>query len=228
MTGITFKTVQKDQPKNDTVIIVGGGRSLTDFDFNRLRNLGYIIAVNDSGKIVTFADAWFTLDPWGLNGPQLPPTSFRGLLYAAVPDDFGTPKAYYDNHRVAMTNMRIRYLHRLVPANSISVSSSDRYRAGLSEDDGCINTGNSGYGALNLAYHLRPKRVLLLGIDGDIGYYYTKTTQNRRLTNLPEMFASAKPQLEKNGIEVINGSINSAVTAFPRMSIDDALRVLGE
>lgn len=223
MKGITWGRVTRSDAQ-DTVIIVASGPSLTGFNFERIRGKGHIIAVNGSGNSVPFGDSWFTLDPWGIGpkGQQLP-TKFAGRLYAAVPEDFATPNAQAANHRV-MSNPEITYLHRLRQHNHVGVSSETAYKIGLSEDSSCISTGNSGYGALNLAYHLRPKKIILLGIDGSIGYHYTKSSTNRPLTYLPQMFESTVEQMQRAGIEVINGSLNSAITCYPRMSVDDALK----
>lgn len=219
--GINWGRVNPEDVKNN-IIIVGSGKSLTGFDFERLRGLGTIIAVNDAAKSIPFADMWFTLDPWGLHGPQLPPV-FSGKFYAAVPEDFGTMNAHTKDHR-HKPDHRITFLHRLRSHNRVGVSSETAYKVGLSEDTSCINTGNSGYGALNLAYHFRPKKILILGIDGTMGYFYTNNTCNRPLTHLPAMFQSAKPQLDKAGIELINGSLHSEIAAYPRYTIDDALK----
>lgn len=220
-TGIKWGRVNPDDV-TDNIIIVGSGKSLIGFDFNKLRGLGTIIAVNGAGESVPFAHYWFTLDPWGLNGPQIP-QNFNGKLFAAVSEDYGTPKAQVVEHRVN-PDPRVTFLHRLRSHNLIGVSSETAYKEGLSEDTSCINTGNSGYGALNLAYHFRPKKILLLGIDGTMGYFYTKDQSNRPLTYLPTMFESAVPQLTKAKIKVINGSVNSAVTAFPRFTVQESLK----
>jgi hypothetical protein len=195
----------------DRIIIIGGGRSLKGFNFGRLhRQDCFIIAVNDSGQHVPFAHAWFTLDPWGLYGPQLPDLKFKGQLYAAVPEDFGTPRAAMRGHRMEPT-ASIKYLRRLTN------------EGGLCEDPSGIYTGNSGYGALGLAYHMKPKKVLLLGIDGDFGYYYPSHKTNNNLAHLPELFEASLPQLRRNNIHVINGSPNSSVTCFPRQTPDYAV-----
>jgi hypothetical protein len=221
MNGITWGSVA-GKGAHEKVIIVASGRSLEGFDFERLRGLGTIIAVNGAGSSVPFADMWFTLDPWGLHGPQLP-VNFRGQKYAAVSEDFGRDYAVVAEHR-KVPAPNITFLHRLRQHNLAGVSSETAFKKGLSEDNSCINTGNSGYGALNLAYHLRPKKILLLGIDGGMGYFYTKDSSNRPLTYLPEMFDSSLPQLQEAGIEVINGSINSAIKTFPRFTVSDALK----
>lgn len=195
------------------IVIIGSGRSLSGFDFNRLRNQDcFIIAVNGSGESVPFADAWFTLDPWGLQGPQLP-LGFEGQLYAAVPEHYGTIYAQGRDHQTEPT-ADIKYLQRLP------------YEGGLCEDPWAIHTGNSGFGALGLAYHMRPKKILLLGIDGDIGYYYTTHKRNRNLDHLPRIFKESIPQLKKRGIRVINGSPHSTVSCFTRYGPDYGLDLL--
>lgn len=196
------------------VVIIGGGQSLKKFNFELLRNQDcFIIVVNESGKHVPFADAWFTLDPWGLTGKQLPNEDFNGQLWAAVPEHYGTQQARARNHRDVPT-APIKYLNRLL------------YGGGLSEDPKSIYTGNSGFGALGLAYHMRPKSILLLGIDGDKGYYYPSKTTNRDLAHLPRIFEDSLPQLWKHNIRVINGSPHSTVTCFPRHTPEFGLKIL--
>ena len=195
----------------ERIAIIGGGRSLIGFNFGLLHHEDcFIITINESGKHAPFAHAWFTLDPWGLYGPQLPGRFFKGQLYAAVPEDFATPEAKIKSHTMRPT-ANIKYLKR-------------QFGEGLSEDPTVIHTGNSGFGALGLAYHMRPKKILLLGIDGDSGYYYTTSKVNNDLSHLPELFESTIPQLKYNNISVINGSPNSSVTCFSRYTPHYALR----
>ena len=216
--------------QHDTVIIVCTGPSLKNYNLSTLNGKGYIIAVNDAGKYLPFADAWFTIDPWGcgIHGSQYP-QSFHGQLFAAVPEDYGTGSAKSIDHRVE-ANPNISYLHR-IPFHSVPISQitdADYFNWGLNDDAGSINTGNSGFGALNLAYHMRPKRVVLLGIDGTKGYFYDEAKVTRSLHHLPKIFSSALPQLQAAGIEVLNGSQYSVVSCFKRYSlasIDKQLRL---
>lgn len=206
----------KPQPNVKNIIIIGGGRSLQGFKFDQLRGQDcFIITVNGSGNVVPFADAWFTLDPWGLQGPQLPRNDKweGGQLYAAIPEHYGTVYAVGRNHRDPPT-ADIRYLQRIP------------YEGGLCDDPWAIHTGNSGFGALGLAYHMRPEKVLLLGIDGDIGYHYTSMKRNKNLDHLPRIFNDSLPQLRERGIRVINGSPNSTVDCFTRYTPDYGLELL--
>lgn len=227
MSGIRWGKVQPTAGL-DTIIIVASGNSVRYIDTNVVRHMqqsgAHIIAVNGAAEVYNFSDSWFTLDPWGLHGPQLP-KPFSGKLYAAVPDDFGTPSARSTQHRV--TPMPgITFLHRLQSHNYTMTSSDSAYVLGLSEDQSCISTGNSGYGALNLAYHMRPKKIYLLGIDGGIGYFYTTKSKNRPLKSLEILFNSASSQLLERGIEVINVSPESVVKCFPKMHQKDFNKLL--
>jgi hypothetical protein len=199
--------------QHDNIIIVCGGRSLSKFDFSLIKDLGTIIVVNTSFTVVPFADYWFTLDITGVQQPTS--SNFSGKLYAAVPQTYGT------QNQVVTKN--ITYLHRLISHNDPTISSESAYVTGLSEDNGCINTGNSGFGAFGLAYHMKPKKILILGMDGDIGYHYTDTRKNRPLTYLPLLMNSTVAQINKANIKVINGSINSSITAYPKYCLSEAL-----
>lgn len=222
MNGIQWGKVDHPEKIND-VVIVCSGSSLTEIDLTKLKSKScFIITVNGAGNSIDFADAWFTLDPWGLAGPQLP-SKHTGKLYAAVPEDFGTNYARCKQHRCRPPR-NVTFLHRLMGSNMINDTTS--HKLGLSEDKSCINTGNSGYGAINLAYHLRPKRIVILGMDAGMGYFYTKEKTNRTLNVLPQLCASAVPQLNAAGIEVINGSQISKVKCFPTMSPTEAIGIL--
>ena len=225
MGGIQWGRVSPDL-KATKIVIVGSGTSLKGFDFNRLnRDDYYTISINDSVKGVPFANAWFTLDPWGLEGPQLPKEPFAGKLFAAVPQDYGRRDAKNPAHRV-VPKREITYLQRLISNNLEEQQSTDMaFLLNLAEDVRCISTGNSGYGAFNIAYHLRPQKILLLGLDAGMGYFYTPSKSNRPLSYLPRMFNSTQKQIEEANIEVINGSKNSKILTYPRFSIDEALEL---
>jgi hypothetical protein len=75
---------------------------------------------------------------------------------------------------------------------------------------------------------MKPKKILILGMDGDIGYHYTASKKNRPLTYLPLLMESTIPQIDHCGIKVINGSYNSNITAYPRHFINDALDEFSE
>lgn len=216
--GVKWSKIEPIEQK--IIIIVCTGPSLEGFDFNLIKNSDYyVIAVNDAAKYVPFAHAWFTLDPWGLTTTQIP-RNCKSKLYAAIPEDYGTEDAKITNHKV-IPNRNIHYLHRIPHSTNEYHRIREYHIVGLNEDPSCIMTGNSGYGALNLAYHMYPEKVIYLGLDASSGYFFDKNKATRSLLHLNDMFASAIPQLTKRGIEVINASEDSNVKCFPRCNPTD-------
>jgi len=201
----------------ETVIIVASGPSLIRFPFTRLRDKGFVIAVNDAHKAVPWAHAWVTVDTIKMNTRF--PKIFNGQTYAAVPADFGQVDAKFSCDRFPP------------PPGLQCLLRVDQ--DGLDEDPKRLSGINSAFGALNFAYHMRPKRIVLFGVDAKYLnlYFYglrrqTSQIAEERLRRLPELFASAVPQLTDRGISVINASFASAVRCFPRMRPLEALRVL--
>ena len=95
---------------------------------------------------------------------------------------------------------------------------------GLGED--CLHYGgNSGYQAVNLAYLLGAKTILLLGFDmfgthyfGEHKYGLNNDSPYKRFI---ESFCTIN--VKKHNIEVINCSRQSALEYFPRTTIDKVL-----
>ncbi len=103
---------------------------------------------------------------------------------------------------------------------------------GLSRSRALIHEGaNSGYQAIDLALSvLGFRRVILLGFDckGSTGKtHFFGRHEDRGIPDrpdygdLPQYFAQMRP--ERYGLEVINCTADTALTCFPRCSIDDAL-----
>lgn len=89
------------------------------------------------------------------------------------------------------------------------------YRSGdgLSLDPTTIRTGgHGGYQAVNLAVHFRPRRIVLIGYDAS-GHF----------ADYNEYYRSLIAPLADLGIEIVNASRVSAIDAFPRVTLADAL-----
>lgn len=212
--------------KFDKVVIVGGGESLKDFDFNRLKNFnGAIIAVNHSVEHMDRADFWITVDPMYQGKPQSPMLNMRKdcKYYCAFPDLDKIPKG----EAIHYTKVKgVHYLERIVPEDGV-------YK--LQEDRNKITTGDSCFGALGLAYHFRPKLIVILGVDlygyghwFDTSFPYNlhkvpedKFTEYKR--RLQDYYATAKEQLDAKGIKVINGSMKSELKCFRRTTPELAI-----
>ena len=125
-----------EPPYWGTVAIVGGGPSLIDFDYERLRG-ATVLAVKRAIFNIPWADAGFGLGDWP---DKLASVSSR--IYWAVPDGRRTP---------APENMTL--LRR-------------RDGQDVSDDPGEVyGGGTSGFGAFQIALHKRAKRIVLFGFD---------------------------------------------------------------
>lgn len=104
---------------------------------------------------------------------------------------------------------------------------------GLSTKPGVINTGgNSGFQVVGLAHQAEAARIILLGYDmgrtGGKSHWHGDHPKGLGNGNNFKVwvrrFARMAPGLVAAGIEVVNASRVSALTCFPRMSLQDALR----
>lgn len=104
---------------------------------------------------------------------------------------------------------------------------------GLSFDpERTVSGSNSGYQAINIAVHFGGVRVLLLAYDmkwgpkGKIHHHEDHKGRNPGQDNLARwatIFNKMIPDLKKAGVEVINCSRETAITAFPRARLEDVL-----
>jgi len=197
--------MQFSSVKNRAEKIIIVGSSWEAVNFRPLE--GYsVIAVNSAIEITRgHTDFWFTLDYSNSNLEIMRNKQFRCEYFCAVQEDF---QRYMGRRREAIPK-DVRYMLRVAGANPI------RCNYGLQEDKNKVSTGNSAYGALNLAYHMEPKEIVLLGISGD----------NKRkfdgkkcydLSHLPDLFSSAVQQLENKGIVVYNANEDSRLDCFIR------------
>lgn len=200
------------------VIIVGSGPSVAEIDPGDILNANaHVIAVNGAIEWLNSADSWFTLDPSADNLKRMNNPIHSVNYYAAVDQRSWNkiPKHVTKLQRLSNPPIRIK----------TNFNSPEYWfkrwgcKKGLAENRTCINTGNSAYGALGLAYHWRPSKILLLGVDGDKKSRVTGDGPCKfSLTHLPVLFKHAKQQLDKNHIRLINASPSSLITCFPRVS----------
>lgn len=107
---------------------------------------------------------------------------------------------------------------------------------GLSRTPGVVHSGhNSGYQTVNLAYLLGARRILLAGYDMQRTYGLSHWhgdhpgVLNRGLnTSLwLENFNRLAPDLVQAGVDVVNCSIETALTCFPRGDLQICLSTSG-
>ncbi len=104
---------------------------------------------------------------------------------------------------------------------------------GLSTKSNFIHFGsNSGFQALNLAYLIGYRRLLLLGYDMRVaegkkhffGDHPQPLNRNSSYTNFAKRFEPVAKQQEALEFEVINCSPGSALNCFTKMDIKEALK----
>lgn len=202
----------------ERVAIVGTGPSMAGASLRFPPSVS-VIAVNAAVELLeeppTF---WFTLDTSPSNRlfmrNQLPGT----IYYAAVYDNFGTPEIL-PKYNQDPPEPNVTYLRRIVGKGK------NFSTPGLSEDPTGIHVGNSGYGALGLAYLMGATRIALFGIDGH-GKYAKRPGRPRRVDHLAWLFATAVQQIRERGVEMVVASTISKVRSWPQMGHEEAIRWL--
>lgn len=109
-----------------------------------------------------------------------------------------------------------------------------RLGGGLCREPGVVHAGdNSGYQLLGLLYHAGVRRVVLLGYDmkygpNDKSHWHGDHPPKLRSFPMWEKQTRNFNELARDlskpyGMEVVNASRDTAITAFPRVGLSDAL-----
>lgn len=200
--------ISKVEPiwQGETVYIIGGGPSLKDFMWDGLRGKKSI-AINKAFYTYPNADVLYWTDGRFYNWYKEDIDKFKGLKYTITP-------AY--------------------PGISQDINVLKRgQKLGLEKEKDTLSHGNNGgYAAINLAFHLGAKRIILLGYDmGNDGtkshfhegYPTHPTGEQVYKSQFIPAIESLAPLLKNAGIEIYNASMVSKLTAFPKISFEKAL-----
>jgi hypothetical protein len=187
-----------------TVVVAGSGPSLTKGDLDFVRGRVPVVVVSRTYQLAPWADLLFSMESiwWEAYKPEFPGAKFSPSV---IPP----------------------WIYRGV------TSIYSKEGAGFSLDPGYIHEGCSGFGAINLALLMGARRIILLGFDckssggkrhffGDHVAGLSNPTEGEYRRWL-EHYEGALPSLARAGVEVINCGRDTAITAFPRMTIEEAL-----
>lgn len=195
----------------ETVFILGCGPSLEKTPVEKLRGKGRIIAINDS----------FIRAPWA------------DVLYFA-------DKPFWTQYQAQIRTMFYgKYLVTLDNQIEGVKTLKNTGEQGLETDPCGLRTGgNSGYQAINLAYHFGVSRIILLGLDMSCAGHkihwrerggrpqtvhgYTQTIDHHMLPNFPTL---VQP-LQEAGVAVVNATPNSRLKVWPYLSLYDVVKNL--
>ena len=190
-----------------TIVCLGGGPSLTPEDIDTCRSAGaLLLAISDTYRLAPDAIAVFASDKkwwlWHLDALEHP-----GLKFMLPPSG----------------DVRLRPVTVLRRAGQIGVELEDR---------GALRSGgHSGYAGINLAAHLvgPGSRILLLGYDlqatgGQHHWFGDHPDKSHpRYDHWPPIYQTALAPLAAANITLINCSRETAITAVPRVPLDEAL-----
>lgn len=169
-----------------------------------MRGKARVVAVNDAYRLAPWADLLYACD-------------YRWWTWHPGARQFAGIKATY-SETAAREWPDIKWVR------------GERNTKGLSTDPGKINCGqNSGYQAINIAYLLGARKIILLGYDmkpaADRAHWFgehpNRIRSNYRawLTN----YQTIADQLPALGLTVINATPGSALRCFPLQPLEQAL-----
>lgn len=224
------------RPDCDKVVIVGTGPSLKTIDKSTIKDILYPFIQCDSNKVIAVNGAldylnkscitdFFTLDPSKSNLIRMRDCpNYIDIHFAKDYAKRVTMPSYIKTYERISSQCSPMYLNRIEGSGPEYWLRRLRCKTGLAEDPKKIHTGNSLYGALGLAYHWRPKKILILGLDANkeprvSGEGPCLTS----LEHLPLLFSTSLTQLNANNIQVVNASPNSSVGCFRRESVSKGL-----
>lgn len=196
-----------------------------------------IIGVNGTAEWLPKMDYWFTLDPSTVNKRRMRSLHKGTEYYMAIDKDkmeeyerdypgvhvlerIGVdikkpPKRNVIEKKIVRGRV-INRVHRVVDRNF--KQPDDSFAKGLNTTPWVINSGNSAFGALGLAYHLGFTDVLLVGVDGD-SKERVEGGYSRDLSHLPQLFESAIDQ-----INIYNAG-NLSSSKIPHKTIEQFRRI---
>lgn len=212
---VGFGTVGARDWGNRPVAIIGGGPSLRAFDFRRLKGRFTILAVNASMFDIPFADAGFSIDRRAARNwwPRIR-DEVRFPFFLTIPDPF-------------LVNFSRPRPPSVIFLRRVAGTAFTTFPGAISSG------GTSGFGALHFAFLKGARRITLFGFDyrpspqgvwhHNEQHYFPHQQQLSDWQVWAQNFHDAVPALRGAGVEVINASPSSAITAFPRVSIEEAL-----
>lgn len=192
-------------PRPEIVTVVGGGWSAGEIDLTRLP--GLVIGVNESAVLVR-CDTGLSMDR---------------LWTEARWDAMAASGITFHIRSLALKNKPER-------PDWMRVFDCDVAGITLSETQQVLNGANSGMCGLNLAYTMKPRRIVLVGFDMQPGpngepYWHAPypwaskngATKPGHFERWIRQFDHAARQCADAGIEVLNVSDRSLITAFTRV-----------
>lgn len=192
--------------REDTVIVVAPGPSLSQEQIELIRRSGHFtIVIGDVGRVaITDADVLYHCDQrWWSYYKGVP--EFMGAKFSLEQTEF------YDVFKLKQSEQEL----------------------GVDLRPYTVVAGNdSGYQAINLAVHCKPKKIILVGYDAKdtadgrhniVGDHPKEVKRPCNFKRQIEALSGLVKPLEDLGILIYNCTVDSDVNCFPRKDLKDAI-----
>lgn len=197
-----------------TAYIIGGGPSVKEEDLSIIKNKR-IIGVNDAYKLGPWVDiCWFGDWKWWVWNRKDIKANYKGLVVTCCNSNkmMGDPRAADDT--------RIKIMKRAGKHGILKA-------ANLIAWNFC-----SGSSAINFAYHLGVKRIVLIGFDMQRvngaknwhDYHHRENFDEGSYLRYLRVYQHIARDARLLDLEIINTSMVSKIDHFPKMSLGDAVR----
>ena len=195
----------------ETALIVGTGPSASSEDLRFTQGRVRTFVIKSTWRLAPWADALYGLDRgwWVANQGA---RKFHGLKFSPSPT---VTNVYRDVRRV-----------RLRPVANLLTAETGVIGCGLR-----TGGGHSGFQAINLAIQFGVRRLLLVGFDMTLenGAHWliddrgVGKPDDGRVRSWRESMDACAPQFKTLGVEVMNCTPRSALKAYPKTTVGEAL-----
>jgi hypothetical protein len=195
----------------ETAVIVGTGPSANAEPLDIIRGRARVIVIKSTWRLAPWADVLYGIDRgWWIANKGVP--SFKGLRVSPSP----TICRIYPEVR----EIRLKARAHLITGKTGVIG------CGLKSGG-----GHSGFQAINLAVQFGATRVLLVGFDMTLrgGAHWSKDYRGvskpdaGRVETWRREMDECAPQFRTLGIEVINCAMASALTAYRKQPLGEAI-----
>ena len=193
----------------ETAVIVGTGPSANSEPLDQYRGKARFFVIKGSWRLAPWADALYGIDRgWWIANTGCP--KFKGLKFSPSP-----------------SACKVFGLRQIRLKARAEILSREIGTVGCGQREG---GGHSGFQAINLAVQFGAKRIALIGFDMTLANGdrwsedkgVAKANAGRTESWRVQMDACA-PQFERLGVEVVNCTMRSALTAYRKVPLAQVL-----